>query len=81
MIYHLLHVLVVSGAQTRFVQMSVSYVACDAYRCEDTCQHFILVTGLFILLAVKPLTLVEQANRYIFVLDRNISFLFQYLSS
>lgn len=66
---------------TRFVEMSVLYEACDAYRCDDTCQHFILVTGLFILLPVKSLTLVEKANRYIFALDRNISNLFQCLSS
>lgn len=37
--------------------------------------------GCFILLAVKSLTLVEKANRYIFALDRNISNLFQCLSS
>lgn len=46
--------------------MSVLYEACDAYRCDDTCQHFILVTGLFILLPVKSLTLVEKANKIYF---------------
>lgn len=51
---------------TRFVEMSVLYAACDAYRCDDTCQHFILVTGLFILLPVKSLTLVEKANKIYF---------------
>lgn len=60
---------------THFVEMSVLYVACDAYHCDDTCQHFILVTGTFIPLAVKSLTLAEQANRSIFLLSTG-TFLF-----
>lgn len=63
---------------TRFVEMSVLYVACDAYRCDDTCQHFILVTGLFHSFACQILDVGWKSKQDIFLLSTGI---FQIYSS
>lgn len=54
---------------THFVEMSISYISIDTYKCEQTprekpkCQHFILATGLNVLSKMLKLVVPECINK------------------